>query len=97
MGMCKPSGGIKEETGRLGSLDRMGEPNSRIDLYNKNGELIQRRWYGADGWVVWNRDYKHPDTTKTLKFPHDHKWAFDDRNGRPERGEDHLEVNLDFC
>jgi hypothetical protein len=96
MGMCKPSGGIQNVIGRLGSLARWGKPNTRYDLRNHKGELIQQRWYGPDGWVLWNRDYKHPDITKTLKFPHDHKWDMDDKNG-PQRGEDHLDTNLDFC
>ena len=41
MGMCKPSGGFFSVTGRLGSLPRRGQPNTRVDLYNESGELIQ--------------------------------------------------------
>ena len=32
MGMCKPSGGIYTQTGRVGSLPRIWLPNTRIDL-----------------------------------------------------------------
>lgn len=46
MGMCKPSGGIEKVTGRLGDLPTKGAPNSRKDLYNKNGEKFK-----ADGTI----------------------------------------------
>ena len=36
MGMCKPSGGIKTQVGRIGDLKAEGTPNSRTDLYNEN-------------------------------------------------------------
>ncbi|GEM_PF-4760605 len=58
MGMCKPSCGVERFVGRLGDLKTKGKPNSRADLYNKNGEKIQSRWYDADGKVTHNRDYK---------------------------------------
>ncbi len=35
MGMCKPSGGISNQTGRVGSLPRIWLPNTRIDLYDE--------------------------------------------------------------
>ena len=41
MGMCKLSGGIKSKTGKIGDLKATGDPNSRIDLKNEQGELIQ--------------------------------------------------------
>ncbi len=50
--MCKPSGGINKSIGRLGSLNRRATPNTRADLYNENGELIQQRWYGPDGRAI---------------------------------------------
>ena len=43
MGMCKPSGGKISQTGSIGSLKKDGLPNTRIDLFNENGELIQQR------------------------------------------------------
>lgn len=62
MGMCKPSGGIKPMMGKIGDLPRIGTPNTRTDLYNEQGELIQQRWYGPDGRAIWNRDWKHKIT-----------------------------------
>ena len=32
MGMCKPSGGIKPQLGKIGDLKAYGDPNTRIDL-----------------------------------------------------------------
>jgi hypothetical protein len=95
MGMCKPSGGIEKVTGRLGDLPTKGAPNSRKDLYNKNGEKIQSRWYDSDGNVTHNRDYIHGGKDKGIPFPHDHEW-YRNENGKPERGDDHLPVNPDF-
>lgn len=78
MGMCKLSGGIKSKTGKIGDLKATGDPNSRIDLKNEQGELIQQRWYGPDGRAIWNRDWKHKDNNpqKPHKFPHDHPWDY---------------------
>ena len=42
MGMCKPSGGISKSVGRLGSLPRRSTPNTRIELYEEHGNLIQQ-------------------------------------------------------
>lgn len=82
MGMCKPSGGIFKVVGHVGTLDRFGTPNSRYDLYNENGELLQQRWYGPNGNAYWDRDWKHGGNHE---FPHDHKWEWDNwkHPGRP--------------
>lgn len=90
MGMCKPSGGINKSIGRLGSLNRRAAPNTRTDLYNENGELIQQRWYGPDGWVIHNRDYNHDPR------PHDHYWIWNDKKG-PQRSKEHSDVDDNFC
>jgi hypothetical protein len=90
MGMCKPSGGIENVTGRLGDLDREGKPNTRYDLYNERGVHIQSRWYDTEGWVIHNRDYNHDPK------PHDHEWKMDDIKG-PLRSKKHLPVDPDFC
>lgn len=92
MGMVAPSGGVEKFAGRLGDLKTEGKPNSRADLYNKNGEKIQSRWYGPDGKVTHNRDYIHGGK---WPFPHDHEWTPND-NGEPSRGRYHLPVNPDF-
>ncbi len=91
MGMCKPSGGIEATVGRLGSLPRKSTPNTRIDLYNNKGELIQQRWYGPDGWVIHNRDYNHG-----YPRPHDHYWTWDEIKG-PQRSKDHSNKDNSFC
>ena len=90
MGMCKPSGGIKKFVGRLGSLSRSSTPNSRSDLYDEKGNLIQQRWYGANGWVIHNRDYNHGSPR-----PHDHYWISDDEKG-PQRSKEHSAVDKNF-
>lgn len=82
MGMCKPSGGVKRVVGRIGDLEREGTPNSRVDMYNEKGILIQQRWYGPDGYAVWDRDWKHGGVHK---FPHDHYWIWND--GKSKRFE----------
>lgn len=91
MGMCKPSGGINKSIGRLGSLDRRSIPNTRTDLYDEYGNLIQQRWYGPDGWVIHNRDYNHG-----YPRPHDHYWLCDDKKG-PQRSKEHSATDDNFC
>lgn len=98
MGMCKPSGGKFTKTGKIGELKSTGSPNTRIDLYDENGNLIQQRWYGPDGRAVWNRDWKHKDSNpkKPHKFPHDHPWDWDKKCPRLDYDEDR-ETNDDYC
>ena len=98
MGMCKPSGGVEPRVGRIGDLEIIGKPNSRADLSNKNGKLIQQRWYGPDGRAIWDRDWLHGGGEH--EWPHDHSWdwtdpkhpdrpAYEDINGN--------KTNLDYC
>ena len=98
MGMCKLSGGIKSKTGKIGDLKATGDPNSRIDLKNEQGELIQQRWYGPDGRTIWNRDWKHKDNNpqKPHKFPHDHPWDYSKKNPREDYDENR-EINTYYC
>ena len=70
MGMCKPSGGISKQIGRIGDLKPTGNPNTRKDLYNEDGKLIQQRWYGPDGNAIWDRDWAHGGGEH--EWPHDH-------------------------
>ncbi len=94
--MCKPSGGIKQQVGRIGDLKKTGTPNTRIDLYDKNGNLIQQRWYGPDGKAVWDRDWSLG--AGELVWPHDHYW---DWTKPPYRfayeGPNGTKTNTDFC
>ena len=97
MGMCKPSGGIKSKTGKIGDLKATGDPNSRIDLKNEQGELIQQRWYGPDGRAILNRDWKHKDNNpqKPHKFPHDHPWDWNQKVPRLKYNENRG-INTDY-
>lgn len=96
MGMCKPSGGISSQVGRIGDLKTTGAPNTRIDLYDKNGNLIQQRWYGPDGKAIWDRDWSHGSGEH--EWPHDHYW---DWTKPPYRfayeGPNGTKTNTDFC
>ena len=97
MGMCKPSGGKFTQIGKIGDLKKDGVPNTRIDLFNKDGELIQQRWYGPDGRAVLNRDWKHSnDPKKPHKFPHDHPWDWGQKKPRLKY-EESREINSDYC
>ena len=85
MGMCKPSGGEIKRVGKVGSLKVMGMPNTREDLYDYNGNLLQQRWFGADGKAIHNRDWLHGGKHT---FPHDHIWDYSKLNPRqPYEGE----------
>ena len=98
MGMCKPSGGIKSQVGKIGSLKANSDPNTRIDLYNEQGELIPQRWYGPDGFAVLNRDWKHPDKNlnKPHIFPHDHPWDWSKKVPRLKYDKNR-KINTDYC
>ena len=67
------------------SLKDKHKPNSRVDRYNKNGQLLQSRWYNDEGKAERNRDYSH---SGNVPFPHDHEWTWDNDNGT--RGTEHL-------
>ncbi len=79
---------IKNTTGLyLDSLPKTGQPNSKGTLYNPDGTIKQKRWYGPDGVAVRDRDYNHPGN---MEFPHDHQWT----DGK--RGTDHLPPSPEF-
>ena len=97
MGMCKPSGGIYTQTGRVGSLPRIWLPNTRIDLYDENGNRLQQGWYGPDGRIIWYRDWSHGGGDH--KWPHDHyvNWE-DNKNPRPPyTGPNGEKINSSYC
>ena len=99
-GKCSPSGGINPSViGGVGGLDKWGKPNSRTDLYDEHGELIQSRWYDQDGWVMWNRDFKHSDPQNNHEFPHDHSWEWKSKegHGKANRSLPLKENQTDFC
>lgn len=73
------------------NLKKTGNPNTRVDRYNNDDELMQSRWYGKNGQAERNRDYKHGGN---YNFPHDHSWSW--HNGEGERGKEHLAPNYDY-
>ena len=103
MGMGKPSGGIKTQLGKIGSLKAYGDPNTRIDLYNieNPNELLQQRWYDAEGKAIWDRDWKHNDSNNTHTFPHDHYWDWEKNSEHPPRleyvGPNGEKINMNYC
>ncbi|WNQ12224.1 polymorphic toxin-type HINT domain-containing protein [Paenibacillus aurantius] len=70
----------KVVTGR--TLDPKGEPNTSVDLYNKDGVLTQRRYYGPDGKAQLDIDYDHSNADGTHTFPHRHEWDWTQKNPR---------------
>lgn len=88
MGMCKPSGGVIKIYGPYGKniKDIIGVPNSRVDYYDEvTGELLQQRWFDAEGRAIWDRDWKHGDSNNTHTFPHDHYWNWEVNPDHPTR------------
>lgn len=98
MGMCKPSGGIKTQLGKIGSLKAYGDPNTRIDLYNieNPNELLQQKWYDSNGRAEMNRDWEHSNKGEEHKFPHDHPWDWTKKNPRLKY-DPNREINNHYC
>ena len=75
-GKCSPSGGTTSGGGRSSPMS--GAPNSRFNLLDALGRLIQSRWFGPRGEPLLDRDYRphhgHPS-------PHDHHWVDGERQG----------------
>ena len=92
MGMCKPSGGINSPVfgpfgGNIKEIEGCA-PNSRTDYYDeKTGQLLQQRWYDAEGKAMWDRDWGHKDSNNSHVFPHDHFWQWDKNKLHPPRSE----------
>lgn len=68
----------KDNTG----VDLEGELYSSAEVYNGDGKLIKRRYYGADGKAEKDVDYGHQDNG-THTFPHEHTWDWS--SGTPKR------------
>lgn len=97
MGMCKPSGGVDPQIGRVGSLPRIWLPNTRIDLSDENGKLLQQGWYDKDAIIIWYRDWSHGGGKH--EWPHDHypNWT-DRKNPRPAyTGPKGEKTNSNYC
>ncbi len=72
--VIKPSNNHSATQGRIGSLKTKDKPNSSIDLYDKNGNLLQRRFYGKDGKATLDVDFSHGNGDGSHTFPHKHIW-----------------------
>ncbi len=71
-------------------LEKTGKPNSKMQKYNNNNQLVQERWYDENGHAVRNRDYRHGGN---MKFPHDHDWVWE--NETAYRLEDHIDPDFE--
>ncbi len=54
------------------SLPSVGPPCGKLELYDPSGNLLQRRWFAADGRAVKNIDFGHDHTG--VGDPHVHDW-----------------------
>ena len=106
MGMCKPSGGKFDVYGpyRSNIPDIWSKkPNIRVDYYDeKTGKLLQQRWYGPDGWTIWDIDWDHGNSNNNHIFPHDHYWDFTKPPGKQrieykDPNNENNFVNNDYC
>ena len=66
--------------GKNGSLSLEGTPSSTVNLYSKDGVLLQRRYYGTDGKALKDIDFSHGGNHT---FPHTHIWDWS--SGKPSR------------
>ena len=56
----------------------MGEPNSKREWYDDDGNLTKERWYGPDGRVTKDRHHtNHGNSKQHPNVPHDHDWGLD--------------------
>ena len=56
-----------------------GEPNSSVDILDKNGNVVRRRWFDSEGNAMRDLDYTNHGNPKTHpEWPHEHIWE----NGR---------------
>lgn len=60
-----------------------GNPNSSIDVLDKNGNIVTRRWYDKNGRAVRDVDMtNHGNAKNHPEWPHEHIWKYD-KNGKP--------------
>ena len=71
MGKCVPSGGLNPPITGNNIDERFGNPNSLTRLFDALGNLIRERWFGPDGWAIWDRDHSAHHGAPN---PHDHPW-----------------------
>ena len=52
-----------------------GEPNSSVDILDKKGNVVRRRWFDSEGNPVRDLDYTNHGNPKTHpEWPHEHIW-----------------------
>ncbi len=93
MGLNKPSSQVSAIIGKIGELPINAEPNSRFDLFDEYGNLIQQRWFDANGRPIRNRDWHHGHKGGVHEFPHDHPWNWDKN---PPRAKHPYSVDSNF-
>ena len=56
-----------------------GEPNSKREWYDDDGNLTKERWYGPDGRVTKDRHHTDHGNSKQHPYvPHDHDWGLNE-------------------
>ncbi|MFS7002263.1 T7SS effector LXG polymorphic toxin [Carnobacterium maltaromaticum] len=79
-----PSKNHKKTTTREAGL--YGDPDSSVDIYDKNGNLVRRRWYDSNGRAIRDLDYtNHGNPKLHPEFPHEHDWEFDENGVKIDR------------
>ncbi|NQL61435.1 capsid protein [Streptococcus suis] len=74
----------------------LSQPNSAIDLY-KDGELIQRRYFGKTGkakFDIDNTDHMRPDIHKMVPHSHDWTWRKDEKGNSKKKRSKERELTL---
>lgn len=52
-----------------------GEPNSSVDIVDRNGNIVTRRWFDEDGRAIRDVDFTNHGNPKTHpEWPHEHSW-----------------------
>lgn len=60
-----------------------GEPNSSIDILDKDGNVLTRRWFDENGNATRDVDMtNHGNSKQHPEWPHEHFWSYDS-NGKP--------------
>ena len=56
----------------------IGEPNSSVDLFDRTGEFVTRRWFDKNGRATRDVDMTfHRNLKKHPRYPHEHFWKYD--------------------
>jgi hypothetical protein len=51
------------------------EPNSSVDIKDKNGNIVRRRWFDENGDAKRDLDYtNHGNPKEHPEVPHEHYW-----------------------